>query len=253
MTSEAAGDAKNHQVVDNSNLSASGKYLPAKNAKRSPSADIEEREGEATKASSIERLGGGRYRIGKVVLDKVKRTVTLPARVNMTKGVVEYILVSEDGKSHEAVFTTDARPSDIHTACLLLGMKELPLASWPSDYNGIARENRVLVDVSWKGNGPAKKVAASQSVVRASSGQEAVADQACLPSGPWLYAGSCIEGGLFTADREGSLISVISDKAALINGIRPNYDDDTLYEANSKLLPNVNFKVEFTLTLPIQR
>lgn len=235
------------------NLTSSGKYLP----RRSP----ESPDGKTNKNGAdqeqtkpvIEPLADGKYRIGKVVLDKSKRTVSIPARVNMTKGVVEYILVTEGGKSHESVFTTDARPSDVHTACLLLGMKELPVTSWPADYTGIARENRILVEIAWRGNGPQKKIPATQCVVsKGPESGETVSFQN-LASGPWLYGGSCIEGGAFAANREGSLIAVIADKSALVNGIRPNSDDDTLYEANGKLLPEQNFKVEFILTLPSSR
>ena len=69
---------------------------------------------------AIEPLGGTRYRLGLMEFDKASRIITLPATVNMTKGLLEYVLVHESGKVHESLFSTKVKPAEFNVALLLL-------------------------------------------------------------------------------------------------------------------------------------
>src|SRR5687768_133237 len=73
----------------------------------------------------IKDLGEGRLQIGSVTVDSKQKTLTFPALVNMTTGLVEYLVVTTGGKVHESLLRTDAEPFHIHTAMLLLGLKQL--------------------------------------------------------------------------------------------------------------------------------
>ena len=56
-------------------------------------------------------------------IDKEKKTVTFPAEINMQSGMVEYLMVTDKGKTHESLLSTKIEPYDIQVAMLLLGIK----------------------------------------------------------------------------------------------------------------------------------
>ncbi|MCB1099335.1 MAG: hypothetical protein KDN22_27440 [Verrucomicrobiae bacterium] len=71
---------------------------------------------------AIRQVSDDVYELGALVLDRKERTITIPATVNMTEGMIEYALVSDSGKVHEPLFATAATPQQVHVAALLLGM-----------------------------------------------------------------------------------------------------------------------------------
>lgn len=235
-------------------VNAEGKYSPkplkpaASNSAAAQDQVVDSLES-LMKSIRVEKVSGDRFRIGDVTLDKKQRTVTFPVTVNMNRGVVEYMLVTESGKSHESVFTTKVKPSEIHLACILLGVKPFSAARWPENNTLIPSAQGVTVEVSWPTNGPAKRFPLSDfiSVIdpnEAHEGGPSIAD------GSWFYNGSHFRDGVFTAENEGSIIAVIGDGAALLNGLRTGRENDEAHAANKKILPALGKIVHMTLTLP---
>src|SRR2546425_4242496 len=64
----------------------------------------------------IKQIGPDVFQIGSVQFDKSKKTIRFPAKVNMSTGAVEYLLVHSTGKVHESVLKTDVEPYQIHLA-----------------------------------------------------------------------------------------------------------------------------------------
>src|SRR5688500_7158315 len=79
---------------------------------------------ETSTNAPIKDLGEGRLQIGNVTVDSKQKSLTFPALVNMTTGLVEYLVVTTGGKVHESLLRTDAEPFHIHSAMLLLGLKQ---------------------------------------------------------------------------------------------------------------------------------
>src|SRR5687768_2507208 len=79
---------------------------------------------ETSTNTPIKDLGEGRLQIGAVTIDSKQKSLTFPALVNMTTGLVEYLVVTTGGKVHESLLRTDSEPFHIHTAMLLLGLKQ---------------------------------------------------------------------------------------------------------------------------------
>ena len=177
-------------------------------------------------------------KIGLVEIDRKTHSVSFPATVQMTEGIIEYAVVHANGKIHESLFVTDALPRDIHIACLLAGCQN--------------KENKsstpVLIEVSWKANGPPRRERLEDLVVFAKERPQGERSGR-LASGSWDYTGSLIDAGGFAATREGSVVSVISDPAALVVNPRPGREDDTLHVPNVALLPGLGFPVRITLRL----
>ena len=65
-----------------------------------------------------------------IALDAKKGTVTIPAVVNSPRDPIEYLLIHEKGKKHEAVFVTEAQPSILNAALLAIGFEPGKNASY---------------------------------------------------------------------------------------------------------------------------
>jgi arylsulfatase A len=174
-------------------------------------------------------------RIGGVELDRKSLTVTIPATVNQLEGAVEYFLVHQDGKVHETVFSTHAKPQDIHVACLLAGWRQ---EEEPAELD---------IHVTWETNGPARSHRAEELVALARKHPQE-RDGSHLGHGPWEYLGSRMDAAGFAAAREGSIIALISDPTALVGNPRPGRLDDALHAPNRDLLPAMGHPVRITLS-----
>jgi hypothetical protein len=218
----------------------SGKFVPAGAATTpAPGTDPAAEEKKARESLLVQQEGATRFRIGQVVFDRKRREVTIPAVVNMETGIVEYALVAETGKVHEALFSTPVNPREIHLACLLLGM---PAA--PSD-TGLD----VKVNVAWDTNGP-EVLHELANLVVTSDTPDAPVDAKPLPGGAWRYVGSKVGPGGFAAAAEGSVISLIQDPAALVVNPRESAMRDDVHTANRTLIPRKGSPVRIILTLP---
>lgn len=183
-------------------------------------------------------ISPGIFAVGKVRVDKQKRTIEFPAVVNMKEGIVEYFLVSTKGKVHESVLRTDVEPYQIHVAMLLLGGRGAQTNSFGT--NQVPRGDAVTVEVSWKGWLSTKRVLAEEMIIdRARNAQ--------MTKGPWIYNGSFQFENVFVAQETGSMISTIADPEALINNPRERRDDDDNWIVNSRTVPNVETLVTVTI------
>jgi hypothetical protein len=70
-----------------------------------------------------------------------------------------------------------------------------------------------------------------------------------MVSSSWIYNGSAVWNGTFLAQREGSLVSLVTDRSALANYSGPGHDNDHIWTANTNNLPGEHTPVEVTLKL----
>lgn len=177
----------------------------------------------------LEAAGPGRFRLGEVTLDKRERSVSFPAAINQREGTIEYVVVAETGKTHESLLKTTAKPMHIHLALLLLGVR----APGTNEFqpNQPPPGQPVRVELRWTQAGQARRAAAEEWVLDRQTRE-------AMKPGVWIYNGSNISEGMFTAQRDGSVISTRIDPDALINNPRPGRENDDRYEANtSRLAP----------------
>ncbi len=76
-----------------------------------------------TRKPPVEKLDENRYRIGDVTIDKRTREIRFPALVNLREGILEYLIVHQNGKIHESLFRTETSPTNINLAFTLLSYK----------------------------------------------------------------------------------------------------------------------------------
>lgn len=70
-------------------------------------------------------------KIDNLTVDKVKRGVHLDVNLAITEGILEYLLVGNEGKTYESVFKIQGnRPSDLNFALLLIGCEPIPFDAY---------------------------------------------------------------------------------------------------------------------------
>jgi hypothetical protein len=190
----------------------------------------------------VRALGNGRFTVGHVTLDKTNRSVSFPATVNLREETVEYAVVHKTGKTHESVLRTDAQPRDIHVAMLLLGVKPVMTNMFGADGKALPLGDKVWMEVSWTNKG---------SLVRYPIEDTVLNKETMKPPtrGAWIYNGSNFSEDMFTAQRDGSIVSIHIDPDALINNPRPGRENDDLHKPNAALLPAIGAPVEVTIRL----
>ncbi|HSI11018.1 MAG TPA: YdjY domain-containing protein [Chthoniobacter sp.] len=208
---------------------------------------------DAPPASPVMReVSPGIYEIGQIHLDQKARTVTFPAVLNMNDGNLEYLLVTEQGNTHESLLVSDVSPSDLHFAMLLLGAKgsgqhdgDMPPAQIDSKFLKTApkmKGDNVSITLRWKA-GDAEKSSPAEDLITNTETKKP------MERGPWIYNGSMFNDGHFLAQIEGAHASLVTYPAALINNPRKGNDNDQIWMVNTKAIPAVKTPVDVTITL----
>ena len=175
-----------------------------------------------------------------VTLDRTNRTASFPAAVNLREETIEYVIVHKRGKAHESLLRTEARPQDIHVAMLLLGARPAMTNTFGADGLGLPQGDGVIVEVSWTNQGASVRCPVEDLV----QNKETKTTRA---RGQWIYNGSNFSEGSFTAERDGSIVSIHIDPDALINNPWPGRENDDLYKPNTDKLPPIGTPVEIII------
>jgi len=200
---------------------------------------------------NVKKVGETLYRIGEIEFDAKTRTIRFPATVNMNEGgPLEYILVNEKGKVHESIFTTSVSPLSLQVAMKLLRYK--------AGHGDVF--NRLLAPESLDEDGGSATGRGDEVIFtfRAEGADEAIpvyafvidgeSTEAMTPGG-WIYTGSVVEGGIFMAEAEGSIIAIYLDHLALFNMTREGADIDERWGARRSVIPEIGVKGIMTIEL----
>ena len=195
-----------------------------------------------TAKPTVEQIDKHRYRIGKIEFDSNTREIRIPATVNMAAGLIEFLIVHEKGKIHEALFTTDVSPSDINLAITLLRYKPSPeLYALPNETGGLSgnfpevpedirNAARMGIDVEWTHEGKTERIAANEWIQHAST-------SAAMSSTHWVYGGSQTANGRFSAETTGDIAAIFLSNSAMINYPGNDNGDDTVWLAFENRVP----------------
>ena len=184
----------------------------------------------------IKQLSGSRYALGSIEFDKATREVTFPAKVNMTKGMLEYLIVHEEGALHESLLSTTARPFDLNVVLLLLDYQPMP--EWfgppgkPKSLDGVKAGAAIDFFVRFEdARGKAQTVRLESWVIDVRTRKPAA-------NAPWVFNGSGFdEENLFSAEVDGSIAALYLDNRSLLNNPRPGNTDDERWEPAREVPP----------------
>lgn len=148
------------------------------------------------------------------------REIHVPVEINMCDGLIEYVLVHQNGKTHESLFRSEISAEHFNAALLLF---------LPSD-RGLPVESlhnlKIDLYAHWVDEkGRPHKVAVDRWI------KNTVLEKPMKP-GPWGYVGSRIENNVYVASRDGSYIAVREDPDTIVGNPRPESNQDDIWMAN---------------------
>ncbi|MFK5922880.1 MAG: YdjY domain-containing protein [Verrucomicrobiota bacterium] len=204
--------------------------------------------------ASVKKIGENLYQLGDITFNGKTREIRFPVTMNLEKGLLEYVLVTDEGKIHESLLSTKVRPAQLQIALKLChyteGVGDIFDALYPEDEKkGAAgradRGSALRIAAEWteKSDGVEKP--------RRFQINELIRDlktQTKMSPDQWIYSGSIIYEGTFIAESEGTLIAVYIDNGSLINSFRPGSDDDERWVTNAEVAPSMGTPITLILS-----
>jgi hypothetical protein len=194
-------------------------------------------------------IPGGGYHIEK----KNVATVVVPARVIISRGLIEVLGCAEGGKEHESVLRIE---TDIQALNLALILSRFTAGPVPEKLGQEGNQgSRVLVLVQWKHDGKLVTHRAEDLVIN-------VKRRGPMPRVGWTYVGAFVEvenpiapnkkekQKVLAATGSRSLITTWRDPSTLLDNPLPDAIDDTAYAANHVLLPESGTVVALIVRAP---
>ncbi len=192
-------------------------------------------------------LGGERYQIGKIIVDRKARRFSLPARVHVIDKPLEYLLTTTGGmKEYESLLEADVSGTEFNLACILLGLeRDASLEPYFQFSNKPVQGPRVALEIF-------KTTADGKVAIKAA---EALLDSGAkdLEQVVWVYVGSQKhwQDARFAADVTGTLIGFVHDPNTIIESVMGlGIGAYGSVNGNSQLLPPVGTEVELTISVP---
>jgi hypothetical protein len=194
------------------------------------------------KPSAIERVASGIFRIGEIVLDKKKRSMTFPAMVNMDKGLLEYLIVFATGKTHESLLRTNVPPYNLQIAFLLLGFEGTNSPLQGQGDPAKPKGDPVEIIVSFDKGGKTENIHAEEWV--ALKANETLKDAGRIE---WIFTGSLVVMNQFLAQSSGSIVAIYHDPTAIIDNASKGGESDEVWFVKEKVVPPVGTPIVVTI------
>ncbi len=200
-------------------------------------------------SSEIKQLPNGQFQLGQITFDAQSREISFPARVEQTRAIIEYVLVLSKGKIHESLFVTDITPSQLNVVLKLLNYKESK-ELFPIITEAQAGEQLHEVPLETRKQARLEVFVTLQNPRRTLALHELITHnhtKADMTPTDYVNGGSYLENGTYLADRNGDIIALLTDSAAMLNYPGEDRLDDTLWVPNTKRLPEYGSPVTITL------
>ena len=182
---------------------------------------------------NVKKIDETKYQIGEVTFDEKSREIRFPAKVNLTEGNLEYLIVKAPmGKLHESLLSTEISATDLNVAFKLLRYPaSRELYALPNQTGGISGNfpdvpadvkagARIAIDVEWQQEGKTKRVPINDWVQQEIKGQ-------AMPAGPWVYGGSDFNDGKFIPEVTGDIAAIfVSGYSLIVYPGKDNSDDE---------------------------
>ena len=203
--------------------------------------------GEAPPVQPISKITETQFKMGEIEFDTKERTLTFPAKVNMNQGNLEYLLVADHGKVHEALLATPVQPFYLNVVFLLMKFEKaenfFPDLQEPSKKlpKPVLKDtNSFECKLSWKDQEGKVQSALLTDWIQNNLTKKPV------PRTRWVYTGSVVDGnGSFLSQLEGSILACYTDPVSMINSPLDGNDNDEIWVPAPKV-PPVDTSVQIT-------
>ncbi|HSI34537.1 MAG: YdjY domain-containing protein [Phycisphaerae bacterium] len=190
-----------------------------------------------------------------IVVDKEKKTVTIPAKIAPRKindpryteiypiEVIATAAFPKGQKAHETVVTFDVKPSDVHKALEDLGLK----AGKPATPEAAATGDAVKISLELPGG---KMIAIEKALVDKKTGK-------AMPALKWKFTGSAMQqpdpnkpDKVYGADNSGTLIAVfpVTDMTVIQTDLKAEDSGLLKMETNKSALPPEGTDVKLVIS-----
>jgi len=186
-----------------------------------------------------------------MTIDTSRRQIVLQSNVCLRQGMLELLVCGFGTKEHESILNTRVRPSHLHAALLLLGLRPGMPAQWFQMGDGPPRAlpprgAGVDIRLRWRDADGADHDVPAGTWLRQVGGQEGP-----LPE-RWIFVGSDLmaDDG-YRADSSGEIISVSNFAASVIDVpfASSAANADLLFITETDAIPPVGTPVEVVITL----
>lgn len=192
---------------------------------------------------AVVRVDAHTMRIGEITFRPESREIRIPTRVNMTAGLLEFVLVHVNGKVHESLLVTEANATHLNIALKLLRYQPSEELFRLLEDDGSVSDKypevpaatraaaRVRLAVEWQEGQESKSAPLHEWIASA-------ATERPMPEPPWVYGGSYVLEGRFAAETSGDIVATFVTRNALINyGGKDNEDDEAWIPAPRRIPP----------------
>ena len=161
---------------------------------------------------------------------------------------LEFLAVVTGTNEYEAVVRSDVKPSDLHLALLLIGLKPGQPVHYSEATHTWFPPQGPPVDVwfEYERQGKRQRVPAYRWL-------RDVHTKAAPPAFTWVFTGSHTVDGVYTADQTGSLVGVINNENSVLDvpDLRSRAIEARSYERNPDLMPATGSVVTMVLTAAV--
>ncbi|MEO8309833.1 MAG: YdjY domain-containing protein [Caldimonas sp.] len=161
-------------------------------------------------------LGGDRYQIGAVVVDKGARRFSVPARVLVLGKPLEYLATAPGGmKAYETLLEVDTTGSEFNLACILIGLERDPKLGPVNRNNQTPLPGRrIALSIAWSDGGKRRQISAAEAILNPEAGVKPDAVE-------WVYTGAVPSdpSAGFVPDLTGTLIGFVHDPNCIIDSV----------------------------------
>ncbi len=201
----------------------------------------------------VRDLGNGKFEVGLVSFHQKTREISFPGEVNMKEGALEYAIVHQNGKIHEAILITKARPFHVNIALKILGYQESkelfpilgedfrPTGKFPEVPEKIKNAARVGIQIQWKNKKDKVETAALNDWITHTVTLKS------LPPKPWVYGGSYFHEKSFQAEASGDIVALFTNNASLFNWPGRDAGLDDVWIPTTARVPEVGTPVTITI------
>jgi hypothetical protein len=177
-----------------------------------------------------------------VHVDVVQRVVDVDCEINLREADwLELLTCVRGTREHEAILVTDARPSHVHLALMLLDLEPGQPLTWRKDDDGEPQVTaptgpRIAVSIVFERDGETIETPANEWIVNQETGEP-------MDDNIWLFCGSGfteLDGRrVYRADVGGNLISLVNfgDDTLTRPTTTTNQNDNGMWTTNTQRIP----------------
>ena len=182
-------------------------------------------------------------------IDPANRQIVLQSEVCLRGGMLELLVCRAGTKEHESILTTGARPSDVHAALLVMGLRPGMPARWFQFGDEPARAipprgAAMAIRLRWRDpEGLAHDVAAGSWLRRVGAEETQTPEE-------WIFVGSdLLADDTYWADSSGEIVSVSNFSASVIDVpfASSSANADLLFVAETEAIPPLGTAVEIVI------